>query len=128
QWFSHLAKALDLRSAPRLAALFLGLILARGRRTVSSWIRAAQLSDQYRRCYATVAALGRRTERLAMFLLLELIKSLVADGPRVIRALDDTPTERYGPHVEGAGVHHNPTPGPAAHSCTGTCGSSSACW
>ena len=28
-------------------------------------------------------------------------------------ALDDTPTERYGPKVQGAGVHHNPTPGPA---------------
>ena len=28
-------------------------------------------------------------------------------------ALDDTPTERYGRHVQGAGVHHNPTPGPA---------------
>jgi len=28
-------------------------------------------------------------------------------------ALDDTPTQRYGPHVQGAGVHHNPTPGPA---------------
>jgi hypothetical protein len=27
--------------------------------------------------------------------------------------LDDIPTERYGPHVQGAGVHHNPTPGPA---------------
>src|SRR5262249_24270966 len=28
-------------------------------------------------------------------------------------ALDDTPTRRYGPHVQGAGIHHNPTPGPA---------------
>jgi hypothetical protein len=28
-------------------------------------------------------------------------------------ALDDTPTARYGPCVEGAGKHHNPTPGPA---------------
>ncbi len=27
--------------------------------------------------------------------------------------MDDTPTGRYGPHVEGAGVHHNPTRGPA---------------
>ncbi|WP_390891129.1 hypothetical protein [Gemmata palustris] len=36
-------------------------------------------------------------------------------------ALDDTPTERYGPKVRGAGAHHNPTPGPAgARSCTGT--------
>ena len=27
--------------------------------------------------------------------------------------MDDTPTERYGRYVQGAGVHHNPTPGPA---------------
>jgi hypothetical protein len=33
---------------------------------------------------------------------------------RAVFALDDTVTKRYGPHVEGAGVHHNPTPGPAA--------------
>ena len=32
---------------------------------------------------------------------------------RLTFALDDTPTERYGRHVQGAGVHHNPTPGPA---------------
>jgi hypothetical protein len=28
-------------------------------------------------------------------------------------AMDDSPTARYGRHVEGAGVHHNPTAGPA---------------
>jgi hypothetical protein len=33
--------------------------------------------------------------------------------PRLTLALDDTPTQRYGPHVQGAGIHHNPTPGPA---------------
>jgi hypothetical protein len=93
--------------------LFLGVILARGRRTVSSWVRAAGLSDQYRRCYATAAAVGRRTERVAMRLLLDLVRPLVADAPRLVLALDDTPTERYGPKVQGAGVHHNPTPGPA---------------
>ena len=32
---------------------------------------------------------------------------------RLTIALDDTPTPRYGPNVQGAGVHHNPTPGPA---------------
>jgi hypothetical protein len=32
---------------------------------------------------------------------------------RLTLALDDTPTQRYGLHVQGAGVHHNPTPGPA---------------
>src|SRR5664279_3292558 len=51
QWFARLASALDRRSAPRLALLFVGAVLARGRRTVTSWIRAAGLSDQYQRCY-----------------------------------------------------------------------------
>ena len=32
---------------------------------------------------------------------------------RLVFALDDTPTKRYGPQVQGAGIHHNPTPGPA---------------
>ena len=31
QWFARLASALDRRSAPRLALLFLGAVLARGR-------------------------------------------------------------------------------------------------
>ena len=32
---------------------------------------------------------------------------------RILAVLDDTPTKRYGPKVEGADIHHNPTPGPA---------------
>jgi hypothetical protein len=112
-WFSALAHALDPRSAPRLACLFLGAILARGRRTLSSWIRAAGLSDQFRCCYTTVAAAGKRTELIAAYLLRALVKPLVANAPRLVLAIDDTPTPRYGPHVQGAGVHHNPTPGPA---------------
>ena len=31
----------------------------------------------------------------------------------ILLGLDDSPTKRYGPQVEGAGIHHNPTPGPA---------------
>jgi len=31
---------------------------------------------------------------------------------RLLVVLDDTPTKRYGPHVEGADIHRNPTPGP----------------
>jgi hypothetical protein len=30
-------------------------------------------------------------------------------------AIDDSPTKRYGPKVQGAGIHHDPTPGPAGH-------------
>src|SRR4051794_36249063 len=112
-WFSYLAAALDPRSAPRLAWLFVGALLARGRRTVTSWIRAAGLNDEYRRCYTTVAAAGSRPDRIAARLLREVVRPLVADADRLTFAVDDTPTERYGRKVQGAGVHHNPTPGPA---------------
>jgi DDE superfamily endonuclease len=113
QWFSRLATALDRRSAPRLALLFLGAILARGRRTVTSWIRAARLSDQYQSCYLAVAAAGKKAETIAAFLVLWVVEPLLGGATRLTLALDDTPTKRYGPYVEGAGVHHNPTPGPA---------------
>src|SRR5438477_4903238 len=112
-WFSRLASALDPRSAPRLALLFLGALLARGRRTVTSWIRAAGLSDQFRPCYSTVAAAGQRADRIARRLLTDVVAPLARGAGRLTLALDDTPTKRYGPHVQGAGVHHNPTPGPA---------------
>ena len=69
QWFARLASALDRRSAPRLALLFLGAVLARGRRTVTSWIRAAGLSDHFQHCYTAVAAAGKKAERHAVAVL-----------------------------------------------------------
>src|SRR5215468_10231224 len=113
QWFSWLAAALDRRSAPRLALLFLGAVLSRGRRTVTTWIRAARLSGHYQRCYVAAAAAGKRADRIARRLLTEVVRPLLKGAARLTLALDDTPTKRYGPHVQGAGTHHNPTPGPA---------------
>jgi hypothetical protein len=113
QWFARLASVLDRRSAPRLALLFLGAVLARGRRTVTSWIRAVGLSDQFRPCYTAVAAAGKKAETIAAYLVLWVVKPLLGGLARLTLAIDDTPTPRYGPHVEGAGIHHNPTPGPA---------------
>jgi hypothetical protein len=37
----------------------------------------------------------------------------VSGAERRTLAPDDTPTKRFGPHVQGAGIHRNPTPGPA---------------
>ena len=113
QWFSRLAAALDRRSAPRLALLFLGALLARGRRTVTTWIRAAGLSDRFQSCYIAVAAAGKKADSIAARLVIEAVKPLIKGTTRLTLALDDTPTKRYGPHVQGAGIHHNPTPGPA---------------
>ena len=113
QWFSCLASPLDRRSAVRLVWLFY-LCDPRPRpRTVTSWICAAGLSRQYQPCYTTVAAAGKRADNIAGRLIHEVVKPLVDGQTRLTVARDDTPTQRYGPYVQGAGIHHNPTPGPA---------------
>ena len=90
--------------------------VSRGFRTVTSWIRAAGLSVQFRSCYTAVAAAGKKAEAIAASLVRTVVQPLVSGVERVTLAIDDTPTKRYGPHVQGAGVHHNPTPGPAGSS------------
>jgi DDE superfamily endonuclease len=112
-WFSLLASALDVRSAPRLARLLLGAILARGRRTVTSWIRPAGLSREFRPCYTTVSAAGKRADGVAARLAHEVLGPILSGMGRLVLGIDDTPTPRYGPQVQGAGVHHNPCKGPA---------------
>src|SRR5262245_45431182 len=95
QRFIRLASALDRRSAPRLALLFLGAVLARARRTVTTWIRAAGMSDQFRPCYTAVAAAGKKAEHIAARLVLTVIKPLPGGVERLTLAIDDTPTRRY---------------------------------
>jgi hypothetical protein len=113
-WVVPLALALDARQHTRFSALLVGLVLAKGRRTVTSWLRAAGLGGDLRACYGPVYRVGRRAERLACALFVRVALPRPAKGlPRLLFALDDTPTQRYGEHVEGAGLHHNPTPGPA---------------
>ncbi len=113
QWFSRIARPLDPRSISRLARLLLGALLARGRRAVTSWIRAARLSDQFRPCYHTLAAAGKRADPISARLFADVVRPLLGRPQRILLAIDDTPTPRQGPQVQGAGVHHNPTPGPA---------------
>src|SRR4051812_12116313 len=106
-----LAHWLDRRSARRLPLLLAGILFAKGRRTVTSWFRAAGIAEDYRPYYVTVCSVGRRADDLAVSAL-RAVEPLLA-GPRLRLAIDDTPTPRYGPCVEGAGIHHNPSPGPA---------------
>jgi hypothetical protein len=42
-----------------------------------------------------------------------MVRPLLTGATRLTIALDDTTTKRYGPHIQGPGIHHNPTPGPA---------------
>lgn len=113
QWIRSLSNLLDKRNAFRLLPIFAGIFFAQGRRTVSSWLRAAGISDDYEDYYYSLSSLGRKVKSLASLLLIQVIRAIPLGDGRVLLAVDDSPTKRYGPHVEGAGIHHNPTPGPA---------------
>jgi DDE superfamily endonuclease len=111
-WIAAFQAPLHDRLAWRLEPMMLGVIMAKGRRTVSSWLRAAGLRIGWEDFYYFLTAVGKVGDFMAMLLLRLLVRNLLPEGPLVF-AIDDTPTKRYGPKVEGAGLHHNPTPGPA---------------
>jgi DDE superfamily endonuclease len=99
----------------RFVRLCDGLLFARGRRTVTSWLRACAVGDDYKRYYYLLGSVGRKAEAIAAALV-RILMAQLPPGPKgapLVFAIDDSPTQRYGPKVEGAGRHHNPTPGPA---------------
>jgi hypothetical protein len=113
-WVNHLSQPLHGRLAWRLLPLLSGMLFAQGRRTVAAWLRAAELGQQYKPFYRFLGSVGRQTGSIAS-LLLRLLVSRLPLPERLLFAIDDTPTKRAGPLVEGAGIHHNPSPGPAEH-------------
>src|SRR6266446_4306619 len=112
EWTEWLAAGLHARNRWRLPVLFGGMLFARGRRTVTTWLRAAGISTDYADYYYFLASLGRKSEWVASRLLILLLRILPLPQ-RLLAVIDDSPTKRYGPKVEGAAIHHNPTPGPA---------------
>ena len=52
--FCRFAAWLDRRSGARLLLLLGGILLAHGRRTVTSWFRAAGITDDFRPAYQPV--------------------------------------------------------------------------
>jgi hypothetical protein len=109
--FLSLASWLHVRTAARLPLILGGILFAKGRRTVTSWFRAGGIADDFRQGYVSVAAVGKETDHMAIRVL-DAVRPLL--NPKRLRVgIDDTPTARYGPCVEGAGIHRNPTPGPA---------------
>jgi hypothetical protein len=107
-----LCNVLHQRSAWRLAILITGIIFAKGRRTVTSWFRYAGISRQYKAFYYFIGSIGKKTQIVATVLFECMIRHIYKNENRILMGIDDTPTKRYGPHVEGAGIHHNPVVGP----------------
>jgi hypothetical protein len=109
-----LCACVDKRWAFRLEIIFSGMLLANDRRTASAWFAAAGVRDDWDRFYDCLRSIGRSRKRVSTGLLRLILKWFGhLNQDRIVLAMDDSPTARYGRHVEGAGVHHNPTPGPA---------------
>ena len=106
-----LSSWLDRRTAPRVRAVACGILFAKGRRTATAWFRAGGITTEFRQAYAAINSVGREARSLAFHALRAV--GPVLDRKRLLVAIDDTPTKRYGPEVEGAGTHHHPSPGPA---------------
>ena len=112
EWSEWLAAGLHARNRWRLPVLLTGILFAVGRRTVTSWLRAVGVSDDFQDYYYFLAPLGRKARSVATQLFLLVLRTLPLPD-RLLVVIDDSPTKRYGPKVEGADIHHNPTPGPA---------------
>jgi hypothetical protein len=100
------------RSAWRLGIMFTAMLFAKGRKTITSWLRAAGINRCYKAYYYFIGSLGKKTETIATELLKIMIHRLYKNTNTVLMAIDDSPTSRYGPKVIGAGIHRNPTPTP----------------
>jgi hypothetical protein len=107
-----LCGVLHQRSAWRLGIIIAGIVFAKGRRTITSWFRSAGINRQYKAFYYFIGSIGRKTETVSTVLFEFMINLLYRGDSRVLMGIDDTPTKRYGPKVQGAGVHRNPTVGP----------------
>jgi hypothetical protein len=115
EWTARLTKlaaSLHQRSAWRLAVIFAGIIFAKGRKTITSWFRAAGITQRYKAFYYFIGSIGRKTEIVATVLFEIMINLIYSKDDRVLMAIDDGPTKRYGPKVQGAGIHRNPTTTP----------------
>ena len=109
-----MATLLDARNGFRLPIVLAGAMLATSRRTASRWFRAAGVADDWDRFYDLLVSVGKKTTSLMLPLLMCLVERFdPGPGGYWSLVMDDSPTKRYGRHVEAANVHHNPTGGPA---------------
>ena len=112
EWSEWLAAGLHGTNRWRFPVLLVGILFARGRRTVTTWLRSVGISDDFDDYYYFLSSVGRKSESVATRLVV-LVMRILPLPERLLAVIDDSPTKRYGPYVEGADIHRNPTPGPA---------------
>jgi hypothetical protein len=106
------SSALHKRSAWRLIIIFTAMLFAKGKKTITSWLRVAGINRCYKAYYYFIGSLAQKTENIATELFEIMISRIYKNANTVLAAIDDSHTARYGPKVQGAGIHRNPTPMP----------------
>ena len=101
-WSEWLAAGLHARNRWRLPVLLLGILFASGRRTVTTWLRAAGVSDDFQDYYYLLIPIGRKSEFIATRLLALILRTLPLPE-RLLLVIDDSPTKRYGPESRRGG-------------------------
>ena len=66
EWVEGLAVGWHGRSRWRLSLILLGMVFARGRRTVTTWLRAVAIKQDFGDYYYFLQPLGRKSKELAL--------------------------------------------------------------
>lgn len=107
RWVKKLSKQLHGRGRWRLSVILMGIIWAQGRKTVTAWLRGAGVTKGYQEFYYFLASVGKSSQKVATSLFFIVAWCLLRRVTRIVGIIDDSPTRRYGPKVEGAGIHHD---------------------
>ncbi len=96
--------------------LWLGAILAPGKRTVTSCLRIVGLAGEHRFVnYHRVLSRARWNSRKASRLLLGLlVRRFVPQGP-IVLGIDDTIERRRGKHIQAKGIYRDPVRSSLSH-------------
>ena len=114
-WITALAGTLDARQQVRFVALCTGLLFARGRRTVASWLRAVARGATTSAITTCSAASDARPWRSPGSCSASSLSGSRAMGRARRWSSPSTtrPPSGTGRTSRALGKHHNPTPGPA---------------
>src|SRR6266496_3613713 len=78
-WVKQLDAMLHRRLAGRLATVLVGMLFAQGRRTVASWLRAANVGHAFPAYYYFLGSLGRKADVVASELLRLAVRIIMPD-------------------------------------------------
>lgn len=110
-WLSPLARAFGRRTWRRALVLVAGALLAHGRRTVASALRAAVGGAGVANPSAYHRVLSRRRwsgRAVARLLLAQLLRAFVPPGDPVVVGIDETLERRWGRRIAARGIYRDP--------------------